>query len=148
MSIHTMLTATSLGASGRFPGSTWVSTHGTEAVTPNISLLGGPEDGQARALSMASRSPIPERPACYTHGSLVMALTRWHATRARPAPNVCGWYVEGASTGGSRVRPPRVTHGRRVSLGPGGRRTCRHQPVTALGRSGDLRSASLWHKAV
>jgi hypothetical protein len=34
MSIHEMLTATSLGASGRFPGSTWVSTHGTETESP------------------------------------------------------------------------------------------------------------------
>ena len=45
MSIHEVLTAASLGTSGRFCGSMWVSTHGTEAETPNISLPGGPLAG-------------------------------------------------------------------------------------------------------
>lgn len=33
MSINTMLTATSLRASDRFCGSTWVSTHGPRGIT-------------------------------------------------------------------------------------------------------------------
>lgn len=65
MSIETMLTATSLGASGRFCGSTWVPAHGTEAETPNIGRLSKPQVARPTAVNgkqtIRSRAPCRER---------------------------------------------------------------------------------------
>jgi hypothetical protein len=76
MSIDEVLTATSPEANGRFPGSTWVPTHGTGAETPNIGWsIGG--------CDTASPRPIGDHPH---HGGSVLACIRtgFRLTVVRP----------------------------------------------------------------